>query len=128
VTRYSKFGEFVADLRRVFSNALKYNGAHLTSDDTGITRLVYDAALMLQERLEGLLPTFTVHLAERIERARITNAEQRSLIEADRAKREKEEAEAKRFEQQVCVCGLMKCRCLSLSGSWIYFVLLVQLV
>jgi hypothetical protein len=100
----------------------------LTSDDTGITRLVYDAALMLQERLEGLLPTFTVHLAERIERARITNAEQRSLIEADRAKREKEEAEAKRFEQQVCVCGLMKCRCLSLSGSWIYFVLLVQLV
>ncbi len=30
--RYLKYGEFVADLRRVFTNAIKYNGAHLTSD------------------------------------------------------------------------------------------------
>lgn len=68
--RYSKYGEFVSDLRRVFSNAIKYNSAHLASDTTGITKLVYEAAQFLQEKLEGLLAPFTVHLADRIERAR----------------------------------------------------------
>lgn len=131
--RYQKYGEFVADLRRVFTNAIKYNGAHLTSDkyvssdlfqlaylelencvrypavisrsmpytplpsriyfplhSTGITKAVYEAAQMLQERLEGLLAPFTVHLADRIERARISNAE---------------------LQEQVrpCLCVLLRC-------------------
>lgn len=100
--RYVKYGEFIADLRRVFSNALKYNGAHLASDSTGITKLIYDAAEMLQERLEGLLGPFTVHLTERVERARITNAESQIRLAEQRAIIEKEEAEAKQFEQRVC--------------------------
>jgi hypothetical protein len=101
VKRYIKFGEFVADLRRVFSNAIKYNGAHLASDTTGITRAVYDAAKMLQERLEGLLGPFTMNLAERIDRAKLTNAENQQRQAELRAKLEKEEAEAKKFEQLV---------------------------
>ena len=73
---------------------------------TGITKAVYEAAQMLQERLESLLAPFTVHLADRIERARITNAEQHELMAQAKAKRDQEEAEAKRFEQQVRGCGL----------------------
>eukprot|EP01032_Pedospumella_encystans_P016544 gene16544-18873_t len=99
--RYLKYGEFVADLRRVFTNAIKYNGAHLTSDSTGITQQVYEAALMLQERLESLLAPFTVHLADRIERARVTNAELQEQMSIAKAKRDAEEAEAKKFEQLV---------------------------
>lgn len=57
----------------MFSNAIKYNSAHLASDTTGITKLVYEAALFLQEKLEGLLSVFSVHLADRIERARYVN-------------------------------------------------------
>jgi hypothetical protein len=102
----------VADLRRVFSNALKYNGAHLASDTTGITRAVYDAAKMLQERLEGLLGPFTMNLAERIDRAKLTNAENQQRQAELRAKLEKEEAEAKKFEQLVrfLVCLCFHCR------------------
>jgi hypothetical protein len=125
VKRYVKFGEFVADLRRVFSNAIKYNGAHLTSDTTGITRAVYDAAKMLQERLEGLLGPFTMNLAERIDRAKLTNAENQQRQAEVRAKLEKEEAEAKKFEQLVslaisttlCLLDFAESSCLSEAFS-----------
>lgn len=56
---------------------------------------------MLQERLEGLLAPFTVHLADRIERARVTNAELQEQMSIAKAKRDAEEAEAKKFEQLV---------------------------
>lgn len=38
---YYLFGEFIDDLRRVFDNAIKYNGSHLESDPTGILELVW---------------------------------------------------------------------------------------
>ena len=99
--RYSRYGEFVSDLRRVFSNAVKYNSAHLHSDTTGISIQVHEAALMLQERLELLLSVFTVHLAERVERARIANSEMQQRMAEVKAKLDREEAEARRFEEQV---------------------------
>lgn len=101
--RYIKYGEFVTDLRRCFTNAIKYNSAHLASDTTGISQLVVDAAKFLQERLEGLLPMFTVQLCERVDKARISNEENQLRMAEERAKREKEEAEAKKFEQRVSV-------------------------
>lgn len=58
-TRYN-YGDMIADLRRVFSNAKKYNAVHRTTDDTGVSQQVYDAAVFLEEKLEGLLPQFTV--------------------------------------------------------------------
>ena len=100
--RYQKYSEFVADLRRVFTNAIKYNKAHLDTDTTGSSQLVYDAAIMLQERLENLLSMFTVNLAERVDRMRISNAENQLRLAEQRAKKEKEEAEAREFEKKVC--------------------------
>ena len=35
--KYKKYGEFISDLRLIFQNAIKYNGAHLTTDSTGIS-------------------------------------------------------------------------------------------
>jgi hypothetical protein len=99
--RYVKYGEMVADLRRCFANAVKYNFAHLSSDTTGSSKLVYEAALMMQEKLETLLATFTVNLCERVDRTKITNAENATRNAELRAKQEKEEAEAKKFEQKV---------------------------
>ncbi len=61
---------------------------------------------MLQERLESLLAPFTVHLADRIERARVTNAELQEQMSLAKAKRDAEEAEAKKFEQLVGMFGL----------------------
>ena len=66
---------------------------------------------MLQERLESLLAPFTVHLADRIERARITNAELQEQMNLAKAKRDAEEAEAKKFEQLVRVCVCVFCDC-----------------
>lgn len=67
---------------------------------------------MLQERLEGLLAPFTVHLADRIERARVTNAELQEQMSIAKAKRDAEEAEAKKFEQLVrlfILCNIVFC-------------------
>lgn len=92
----------MSELRRCFANAVKYNGAHLTSDTTGSSQRVYEAALMMQEKLEGLLSGFTLSLCERIERMKISNAENATRMAESRAKAEKEEAEARKFEQKVC--------------------------
>lgn len=99
--RYQKYGEFIAELRRCFANSIKYNGAHLTSDTTGSSRMVYDAAIMMRDKLEGLLPAFTLSLCERVERVKIANKENAARMAEQRAKLEKEEAEAKKFEQKV---------------------------
>jgi hypothetical protein len=54
---------------------LKYNKEHLLTDSTGVTKLVLEAAESLGARVELLIPMFTVHLADRIERIRIAYEE-----------------------------------------------------
>ena len=67
VPRYENYYEFLSDCRRIFSNAIKYNEVHVDSDSTGLSKLIYEAALSLQEKLEGLIPTFTINLVDKIE-------------------------------------------------------------
>jgi hypothetical protein len=74
ISKYQTYGEFIDDLRRIFTNAIKFNGAHLTSDTTGVSKLVYDAAIVLQDRLESILSNFTIQVTDRVE---ITRHEQR---------------------------------------------------
>lgn len=45
--RYNNYGEFINDLRIIFVNALKYNKAHLESDDTGNNKLISYFVLLL---------------------------------------------------------------------------------
>ncbi len=70
IPRYNNYFEFISDCRRIFSNAIKYNAAHIASDTTGLSQLVFDAAVYLQEKLESLSPMFTITLIDRIETVR----------------------------------------------------------
>lgn len=98
--RYKKYGEFISDLRLIFQNAIKYNGAHLTSDSTGISRKVYDAAFELQERLEANIPSFTLDLADRILRKRLENDELYAREEQIRKRHEEEVREITDFSKE----------------------------
>lgn len=66
--RYSNYAAFFDDLRRVFTNALTYNAIHKDEDDSGISRMLYEAAQDYLERLDGLVPMTTLRLADRIMR------------------------------------------------------------
>ena len=69
--KYIFYGEFLSDLRLVFSNAIKYNSAHKDTDNTGVSKNIYESALKYQKRLEDVIALFSVDLAERILRTRI---------------------------------------------------------
>jgi hypothetical protein len=48
---YRNYGQFLGDLRRMFANAINYNSKHMDTDSTGISKLVYEAAIYLQEKV-----------------------------------------------------------------------------
>ena len=52
---YHTFGQLLSDLRRMLSNAVTYNIRHMDSDSTGISKLVYEAAIFLQDKVDSLL-------------------------------------------------------------------------
>ena len=58
---YMSYGEFLNDLRLTFKNSIKYNAVHL--EDEG-SAAVHKAATMFLDRLEDLLPAWTVDVAE----------------------------------------------------------------
>jgi hypothetical protein len=99
--RYSRMGDFLQDLRKVFTNAETYNKAHIETDTTATSKLVYEAALVFEEKLENLLPRFTLTMADRIECARITNKELKEKEEVDRLRRIRDEEETKEIEQKM---------------------------
>ncbi len=101
VGRYSTYGEFISDLRRIFSNALKYNDAHRASDHTGLSQLIYDAALVLQARLENLLYGFTLEAVDRIERIRFDKEDEGIKEQEAILKEEKVEHIVKEFESEL---------------------------
>lgn len=94
-TKYESYGEYVTDLKRVFDNAKKYNVAHMDRDDTGTSKLVYEAAIFFGERLEQLLSKFTLQLADKIECWKINRLVTQREEEILR-KRQEEEDEHKR--------------------------------
>ena len=59
----------------MLTNALVYNKRHLDTDSTGLSKAVYEAAIFLQEKLEKLLNSFTVDVADRILRGQLINEE-----------------------------------------------------
>lgn len=90
--KYIYYGEFFSDLRLVFSNAIKYNSAHKDTDNTGVSKNIYESALKYQKRLEDVIALFSVDLAERILRTRI----QQELVEKENSiiRKQKEEEAA----------------------------------
>lgn len=91
--RYVTYGQFLEDFRRIFSNAKKYNVIYKDTDDSGVSRSVYEAAIILADRLESLLPKFTLTLCDKIECVRLNKSKQMREMEEARRKKAEEEAE-----------------------------------
>lgn len=67
--RYSTIGEIVADLRLIFSNALKYNeGARHLSIISG---MAYDSAIIMSGKLEAAIDKLLLFVSDRVGRERI---------------------------------------------------------
>jgi Bromodomain len=77
---YDTFGETCADLRLIFSNALKYN-ARLKGTDT-VSGRAYDAAKYMSAKLEAAIIKMMLSVSDRLERERIDHANAEREIEA----------------------------------------------
>lgn len=67
--KYNTIGEVVADLRLIFSNALKYNeGARHSSE---VSQAAYLAAIHMSKKLEAAIDKLLVNVADKIGRERI---------------------------------------------------------
>jgi hypothetical protein len=67
IPKYNNYHEFIDDLRLVFSNAVTYNRMHETSDTTGLSEKILNAALHFQNKLECLINhDFSIDLTDKI--------------------------------------------------------------
>ena len=87
--QYRTFGDFVSDLRLIFTNALKYNAKHQGTDN--VSGRAYEAAMYMSAKLESAISKMVVTVADRLERERVDhdNAE-REIEAAERAEWKKE--------------------------------------
>ncbi|GAX18709.1 hypothetical protein FisN_10Hh077 [Fistulifera solaris] len=85
---YTKFNDVIADLRLIFSNALRYN-ARWKGTDTDSGR-AYESAVFMSRKLEMAINKMMLSVSDRLERERIdhSNAE-REIAVAERAEEEK---------------------------------------
>lgn len=86
--QYAKFSDVIADLRLIFSNALRYNARWKGTDtDSG---KAYESAVFMSRKLEIAINKMILSVSDRLERERIdhSNAE-REIAAAERAEEEK---------------------------------------
>jgi len=67
----------------------------------GLSQRVYDAAIMMEERLERLLPEFTLNLFDKLERHRFRREEENELEARKRSRVEQVESSVAQFEAEV---------------------------
>ena len=77
---YDTFAEICADLRLIFSNALKYNARH--KGTTTVSGRAYDAAQYMSAKLETAINKMLLSVSDRLERERIDHANAEREIEA----------------------------------------------
>jgi hypothetical protein len=86
--QYDKFGDVIADLRLIFSNALKYNARDAGLDT--VSGKAYDAAKYMSAKLEAAINKMMLTVSDRIERERIDhNNAEREIEAAERAEDER---------------------------------------
>lgn len=61
-SRYESYAAFLDELRMVFTNAIAYNGVHMDEDASGISLTLFHTAHMYLDRLEELIPVFTLRM------------------------------------------------------------------
>lgn len=77
---YDTFGDIVADLRLIFTNALKYN-SRLAGTDT-VSGRAYESAKYMSAKLETAIIKMMLSVSDRLERERIDHANAEREIEA----------------------------------------------
>jgi hypothetical protein len=93
---YDTFGDLVTDLRLIFENAKKYNGKMKDTDP--ISRLAYDSATIMAEKLEVAIQRLFVIASDRLEREKVEN----DVLDREERLAEKQEEErlVKEWQQQ----------------------------
>ena len=103
--KYLNYKQFIDDIKLIFSNAKKYNGTFKDRDP--ISQIVYDAAVMLEEKMESHLQKETsVDIAERLCWSEIRQTEDDKVrIEAsqrlEKQRLEDEKFRAKELQQVI---------------------------
>lgn len=93
--KYNTFGEVIADLRLIFSNALKYNaGARHSSKISG---MAYESAIYMSGKLEAAIDKLLLVVADRLGRERIDVITSHREMEA--LERAQEEQRRLKWEQ-----------------------------
>lgn len=93
--KYETFGEVIADLRLIFSNALKYNGR--TKDTDPFSRDAYDSAQVMSDKLESAIKRSLITIGDRVEREKV---EQVVLDREEEIERKEEEERMKKEWQE----------------------------
>jgi hypothetical protein len=83
-----RYGEFLGDCRLTFQNSIKYNGVHLADEGSAV---VHKAAVGFLQKLEELLPSWTIEAAEKC---------QRDSISASAAEKRQRETYARLLEEK----------------------------
>jgi hypothetical protein len=94
--KYETFGDLVTDLRLIFENAKKYNGK--MKDNDPISRLAYDSATIMAEKLEIAIQRLFVVASDRLEREKVES----DVLDREERLAEKQEEErlVKEWQQQ----------------------------
>jgi hypothetical protein len=94
--KYETFGDLITDLRLIFENAKKYNGKMKDTDP--VSRLAYDSATIMAEKLEVAIQRLFVVASDRLEREKVEN----DVLDREERLAEKQEEErlVKEWEQQ----------------------------
>ena len=100
--RYNKIGELVADLRLIFSNALKYNDRVRSYSE--ISQTAYDSAIHMSQKLELAIDKMLLTVSDKIGREKIDMITLHREMEAkERAEEEKMKAEWERDNPSAAV-------------------------
>ena len=85
---YDTFGAVIADLRLIFTNALKYNGN--LKGTPSVSGRAYSAAEIMSEKLEVAIKKMMLTVSDRLERERIDhNNAKREIAAAERVEAER---------------------------------------
>jgi len=93
--KYNTIGEIVADLRLIFSNALKYNESarHVSK----VSEMAYDSAIHMSGKLEAVIDKMLLTVGDRMGRERIDMITSQRELEVK--EREEEEQRKKQWQK-----------------------------
>lgn len=94
---FMTYGEFLGDLLLTFQNSIKYNAVHLADEGSAT---VHKAAVGFLEKLQELVPSWTIEVAEKCQREGISASHEEKLQREQFARLLEEKERMEEFSQQ----------------------------